>query len=254
MALSKKLEITAKRNLLFAFTASGAKNEANMMAQNFYSNHYRWATKMDKVGLTKFSFNIKETNNQRSNFNIQQKLNVDYYILRNYVYNNPLSIPTQYNGVLTGSTINYSLQAKVFKHLGCNINLNYNNVSDNYYLRLPQYATKSSLYYTGKFFNSPMNFQLGADLFWFSKIRSSLWNPVAGVFYFDNLHYTGNYPLIDLFFNAEIYQVQLYLKVEHAFWGLPTGYQFLPNEYYSATAYPMQPRAIRFGLRWRLGG
>ena len=99
-----------------------------------------------------------------------------------------------------------------------------------------------------------MNFQLGADMFWFSKVRSQLWNPVAGMFYFDNQHYTGNYPLLDLFFNAEIYQVQLYLKVEHAFWGLPSAYQFLPNEYYSATAYPMQPRAIRFGLRWRFGG
>jgi len=254
IALSKKLIIKPKRNLFISFVAIGTKNEADYVSKNYYSNHYYWSTKMDKVGLTKFSFNIKETNNQSSNFNIQQKLNVDYYILRNYVYNNPSSIPTQYAGVLTGTTINYTLQAKVFKHLGCNINLNYNNVSDNYYLRLPQYATKSSLYYTGKFFNSPMNFQLGADLFWFSKIRSSIWNPVAGVFYFDNQHYTGNYPLIDLFFNAEIYQVQLYLKVEHAFWGLPTGYQFLPNEYYSATAYPMQPRAIRFGLRWRFGG
>lgn len=246
------------QKIVASFIFSDSRNEANYLSKNYYSNYYSWKTNMDKMGLTKFSLQFRIRNNKDTSKSaklaVNQRLNVDYYMLRNYVYNNPLSIPTQYNGVLTGTTINYTLQAKVFKHLGCNINLNYNNVSDNYYLRLPQYATKSSLYYTGKFFNSPMNFQLGADLFWFSKIRSSLWNPVAGVFYFDNQHNTGNYPLIDLFFNAEIYQVQLYLKLEHAFWGLPAGYQFLPNEYYSATAYPMQPRAIRFGLRWRLGG
>ena len=257
-AISKKMSIKPKKDLFISFVAMDTRNEADYISKNYYSNHYKWSNEMDKIGLTKFSFLIKSMSSRDTGksfkFIVNQRLNIDYYFLRNYVYNNPLSIPTQYTGVITGTTINYTLQAKVFKHIGCNINLNYNYVSDNYYLRLPQYATKSSLYYTGKFFNSPMNFQLGADLFWFSKIRSSLWNPVAGVFYFDNQHYTGNYPLIDLFFNAEIYQVQLYLKLEHAFWGMPTAYQFLPNEYYSATAYPMQPRAVRFGLRWRFGG
>jgi len=232
------------------------KNEADYLAKSFYSNHYNWHTSLDKVELANLKFNITNlfSNNGNHKTFFKQSLSFDYYMLKNYVYYNPLSMPTQYKGTITGTTVNYSLTGMFRKHFGFNFNANYNFVSDNYYLRLPKYATKTSVYYVGKYFKSPMNYQVGVDVFWFSQIQSYLWNPVAGVFYFDNRHMTGNYPLMDLFFNAEIYQVQLYLKLEHALWGLPTQYQFLPEQYYSATAFPMQPRAIRFGIRWRFGG
>jgi len=69
--------------------------------------------------------------------------------------------------------------------------------------------------------------------------------PATSQFYIQNEKQTGNYPYIDLFLNIKIKRANIFVKLQHATAGL------LDKTYYSIPHYPLQGRAIKFGVCWK---
>jgi hypothetical protein len=64
------------------------------------------------------------------------------------------------------------------------------------------------------------------------------------MFYRQNDVEIGNYPKVDAFLKMKLKRARLFIKFEHANFGL-TG-----SDYYVGIYQPMAPRVFRFGVSW----
>lgn len=113
-----------------------------------------------------------------------------------------------------------------------------------YFLNLPEFLTRNTIYYSNTILKGAMFFQSGVSVKYFSKYYSNEYNPLISSFHIQNEKKTGGFPLIDFFINAKIKQTRLFLKAEH-FNSSLTG-----NNFYSSPSYPYRDFSIRFGLVW----
>lgn len=111
-------------------------------------------------------------------------------------------------------------------------------------LNVPEWNLRSTLSFSSDMFNKAMFMQVGITGHYFTAFYADQYNPLLGDFMRQDRHTIGNYPRLDLFFNAKIQQTRLYFKYEHINSTL-TGYDF-----YSAVGYPYRDRIIRFGIVW----
>jgi hypothetical protein len=68
--------------------------------------------------------------------------------------------------------------------------------------------------------------------------------PASQVFYLQDRYTTGEYPFLDVYLNARIRPVNIFVKIENVLYGYAgKSYSFVPGYY--------QPdRAFRFGISW----
>lgn len=112
-------------------------------------------------------------------------------------------------------------------------------------IRLPEYVLEHSLYYASDMFKTAMTIQIGATLFYTSAYYANAYMPATAQFYLQNNSKYGNYPFIDFFINAQIKSVRIFFKIDHLNSGMAgSNYALTPH-------YPMNTRAIKFGISWR---
>jgi len=111
-------------------------------------------------------------------------------------------------------------------------------------LNLPQLVNRHTFYYSGEMFKKALYFQSGVSVNYFSAYHIDGFNPVLNEFFTQNQTKIGNFPLIDVFFNARVRQTRIFFKAEHlnAFWD--------KTNYFSAPNYPYRDFVFRFGLVW----
>ncbi|MEY3983125.1 MAG: hypothetical protein RL160_682, partial [Bacteroidota bacterium] len=99
----------------------------------------------------------------------------------------------------------------------------------------------------GLWFNGVLRIRAGVDVWWYSRFNGYGYHPATGRFYVQQNKF-GAYPLVDLFVNGEVKNLQFFVKMEHQNQGLYP----LSNEvpYWSAAGYAFEPRRFRLGLRW----
>ncbi|MEO7087768.1 MAG: putative porin [Bacteroidia bacterium] len=151
--------------------------------------------------------------------------------------------PEQYSGNITVSSA-YLKKDFVYKRWTFSNDMTYQYVPDSLPLRLPKFISQNALYYSSNY-KKILYFSLGVDLFYTSAYNGSAYMPATGQFYLQNTNKIGDYPYLDLFLNAKIKTVRIFVKYQHANSGL-TGYN-----YYTAYHYPMPDNAIKFGLSWQ---
>lgn len=110
---------------------------------------------------------------------------------------------------------------------------------------VPEFISRQSLYYQDAIFKNALFFQTGVNLKYFTKYNSNGYDPVLAEFYVQNEQEIGDFPMIDLFFNAKIRQTRIFVTWEH-FNALFSN----TNQYFSAPGYPYRESLIRFGLVW----
>ena len=110
---------------------------------------------------------------------------------------------------------------------------------------VPEFITRQSLYYQDHIFKNALFFQSGVNLKYFTTYNSNGYDPVLAEFYVQNEQEIGNFPMVDLFFNAKIRQTRIFVTWEH-FNALFAN----TKQYFSAPGYPYRDSLIRFGLVW----
>ncbi len=109
--------------------------------------------------------------------------------------------------------------------------------------RIPGFIGWGSIFYSGTAWS--MRFNTGVSTRYYSGFYGNAFVPALNIYQLQNTQLTGNYPLIDAFFEAEISTVRIFISVDHILDGV------LGKEFFTAPGYLMPLRTIRFGLRWK---
>ena len=171
--------------------------------------------------------------------------------IMNYAYFDAPDFGKQTKPVQASETVNY-LKLKLskefrFGHFALDNQFIYQKVaSGEDIFRVPDFITRNTFYYSNYLFEGKsLYLQAGITFSYFSKYLMNSYNPVISEFHLQNNQEIGGYPLFDLFINAKIRTIRLYLKFQH----LNSSFSGKYN-YYSAPTYPYVDFKIRFGLIW----
>ena len=82
-------------------------------------------------------------------------------------------------------------------------------------LNVPEWLIRSTFMLTSSIFNNSLFFQTGATFFYFTEFYADQFNPLLSEFVTQNNTKIGNYPRVDVFFNAKIQSSRIFLKLEN---------------------------------------
>ena len=118
-------------------------------------------------------------------------------------------------------------------------------------INVPEWLIRSTLMLTSSLFNNSLFFQTGATFFYFTEFYADQFNPLLSEFVTQNNTKIGNYPRVDVFFNAKIQSSRIFLKLENV--SAPIKHLIninAPYNYYSGPFVPYRDFSVRFGLIW----
>lgn len=237
-----------KKDSLFMLKATILNNSKSpnfnfLLNQSAYKS-YNWKNTGFKNELTRtMLFELKSDKFLDASAQITQ--------LDNYTYfSEPLvgeqTKPMQYSG-----TINY-LKVKASRLISYNKftldnTIMYQKVSNgDEVFRVPELVTRNTIYYSNSIFKKkPMYLQAGVTFKYFTKYFANAYNPLLSEFQLQNNVEIGNYPVFDVFVNARVRTMRLFLKAEH----INTLFGKERN-YYAAPNYPYRDYVLRFGVVW----
>jgi len=236
--LQAKLTLNVLGQIVFAGIEQNSY-KTNEQFLRFYSTSFNWENNFDKIQVSKLQAGIKTTG-FRHNFTIQMQS----FLLNNWVYMNALNRPEQSAKVMSVNTFELS---KTFQlgilFLEQSILLQQCNSNT---IQLPDFAAKGRWYLNGRIFKKVLLVQAGIDFWYNSSFYGNNWNPLSKTFYLQNQTYTGNYPMVDLFICGQVKKAVLFAKLEHANMDLMEG------SAYASPHYPYPTRAFKLGIKWRM--
>ena len=163
----------------------------------------------------------------------------------NYSYFDENNSPTQ-----AAEALNY-LKVKVnkeftFGKFALDNTFMYNNISKGQaFFRAPEFVTRNSFYYTNYLFKGkPLYLQTGVTFKYFTSYYMNSYNPLLSEFTVQNQEEFGDFPVFDIFVNAQVSRMRLYAKFENV------TSSFTGRNYYSAPYNPYRDFTFRFGLVW----
>ncbi len=171
--------------------------------------------------------------------------------LDNYTYLSDTIAGSQPKPLQYSNTVNY-LKVKAnktisFRKFTLDNTIMYQKIaSGSDVFRVPEFVTRNTLYYANSIFKKkPMYIQTGITFKYFTNYYANSYNPLLSEFNLQNKVKIGNYPVFDVFINARVRSMRLFLKAEH----INTLFSKDRN-YYSAPNYPYRDYTLRFGIVW----
>lgn len=220
-----------------AVAATIESETPSVMWQKYYSNHLRWNNNFDD----KLSIHI---NGAFTKPTWHLTVGGGMQLLHNHIYIGTDTLPHQTNNAVEGI---YGFVNKDF-HLGHFRSHNkviYQHFSDKTVFHLPNLALMSSNYFEFLLFKKVLQIQIGAELTYTTTHYAPAYMPALGLYYLQDDFKTGNYPMVDVFLNAKLKGVFIFLKFEHV------NTAITEEKYFQLTNYPTTDMMFRFGLFWR---
>lgn len=169
-------------------------------------------------------------------------LTANYHLIDNFIYNDTLARPTQFDGQLNILQLIARNQIDVWRfHLQNTVY--FQTTTNNAVIRFPEIYSIHRLYLDLKLFKV-MDSQLGGELRLNSPYKADNFQPLTAQF-FQQETTIDTYPVIDVFFNFRIQQFRFFLIAENL-------WDFNPNAdfHYNTYSYPIPDFQMRFGFRW----
>ena len=111
-------------------------------------------------------------------------------------------------------------------------------------VRIPSLVTNSRIYYESYIFRKAMFSQVGAEMYYQSRLLAFDYSPSTQQFYQQNHFTIRNYPVVNVFFVADIKAVSIFLKYSHVNQGI------YRDGYFTTPYYSGYPRRFTLGLKW----
>lgn len=203
------------------------------------SNHFRWdndfeTSVTDRIGL-----------GYAGAFGTRQfvKLNAHYTNIKRHIFFNQEAEPQQLSGNqrFWGADLSHHIRfgPVYFKNL-----VAYTNTDEADKVRIPDFLLESTVYIEGFLFKQALFSQLGIQTTYMSRYYADAYMPVTQQFYVQNHFQVQGYPVIDVFLNADVKTVNLFVKMSHV------NDQLLQPVYFVTPYYPGMRRSFTFGLKW----
>ncbi|AMM52290.1 hypothetical protein TH61_15315 [Rufibacter sp. DG15C] len=210
-----------------------------------YSNHFDWFNRFENTTADQTTAQL-----EASAFNNYLRAQVQYTILNNHVYfqdslSGRQAEPAQTTG--TNFLVQGNLQHRfTWKALVLDNTLYYNSITGPKVIRMPEWYWTGKLYAQGPMFKNAITVQAGVEANWHSGYYADAYMPVTQQFYLQNEFKVTQYPVLDLFLNADIKTINLFLKLSN----INTVTSAWEQGYFTTPVYTANPFSFIFGLRW----
>ncbi|QHL86453.1 hypothetical protein GU926_02950 [Nibribacter ruber] len=210
-----------------------------------YSNHFEWFNSFENTTADQSMAQL-----EASAFNNYLRAQVKYTILNNHVYFQDSTSNHQAEPAQTSGT-NFLLQANVqhkftWKALVLDNTVYYNSINGPKVIRMPEWYWTGRLYAQGPMFKNAITVQAGVEANWHSGYYADAYMPVTQQYYLQNEFKITQYPVLDLFLNADIKTVNLFLKLSN----LNAVSSSWEPGYFTTPIYSANPFSFIFGVRW----
>jgi len=227
---------TRDRNLgMLVINASYSLEMPAYFFSKYNGNNFRWDNRFSQQ-----EFIIGKASYQYKKLQTGVILNQ----LKNYVYLNTDAHPAQSQksfSVFQGF-VNKTFDAGSFS---LNSRLLFQKSTAEDIVDLPEFAGYFELYYTKVLFKGATTIQPGLSLYYNTVYFAPKYMPALKSFYKNDIVETGNYLIINLFFNVKIKRTRLFATYTHI------NSRFTGYNYIAIPHYPLQDGAFKFGLYWK---
>ncbi|WP_273212181.1 putative porin [Runella zeae] len=210
-----------------------------LLQQYYHSNHLGW----------KNDFNLMNSNNiyGQINFNtntIKLLPRLDYHLINNYLYYDTAAVVRQFaspfsvlrvGGIAEWKPRKFQFIAQTY----------YTISSNNDIIRIPRFFANFRASFDF-IYAKVLYLQVGAEIHYKSAYYADDYMPLTQQFFLQNRIKTEGVVYSELFLNARIKRVRLFVKMANAAQGL------LNPGYFSTPYYPVVGRSLGFGVNWPL--
>jgi hypothetical protein len=213
------------------------KRNADYIFNYWNSNHFRW---------TDNKYTAQDQFQANAGISLGRRLTASVFLqsIYNYLYFDEIATPRQYPGQVLNTGFKIAYNTVLLKHLGVSVSYTLQNTSNDQYVRLPKNSGTAKLYYTASLFKNNLQLQLGSQVQLYQSFTAYAYMPSTQVFYLQENFKTQQYPFLDVYLNARIRPVSIFVKLENVLNSrVGTNYAFVPGYYQSDLAF-------RFGLTW----
>lgn len=226
---------------LFGFEVALARisRSPSLFESRYLSNHFIWDNNFENTATDQARFSYAGKLGGRQYL----KLSTSYSIINNLIYFNQDAVPAQ----LTRNQ--YLLEAQLAHHIrfgGMHFEnfVAYTNTEQAEYIRIPEWLVNSKVYYQGKIYKDALYGQIGVEMNLQKGYLADAYMPVTQQFYLQNEFPIKTYPVFDVFLNADIKTLNVFLKMSHV------NYELQEPGYFVTPYYPGLRRSFTFGLKW----
>jgi hypothetical protein len=201
------------------------------------SNHFMWFNNGFKPQTTlqaKLGYN----------FNRSLGLSLLYQDISNYLYFDNVAMPRQVVTPIQNVGVTANYHVVLFKHLGISLHDIVQNTSNSNYVSVPSNIATAKLFFTGIFYKNNLQLQIGGQLQYYSSFYPYAYMPATQSFHLQDQSTAGEYPFLDIYLNARIRPVNVFIKVENVL------QKSSGNNYFFVPGYYQPDMAFRFGLSW----
>jgi len=233
--LNGKIYLTLKGNRL----SGGIKinhRSPDYIYQEFTSSRLRWNNEFGKTDQQTLFIKF-----ERKNLWVKARvLNIS-----NYLYFDEAYQPKQEGENIQHIVIEARKNIRL-GNWGGDFRLTFQTVSNSEVIRIPELTGKAKLFYHNFFFNNELDMELGAEVYYFTEYYADSYIPLLRSWHIQNVQSIGNYPFVDLYFNAKIGKARLFVRYDNL------NANFMDNTYYASPGYPGLDPMFRFGVSWIL--
>ncbi|RDB04715.1 hypothetical protein DVG78_17300 [Runella aurantiaca] len=211
--------------------------------QLYDANHLRWTN----------SNRLVNSNNIYGQINVNTKQlrlspRLDYHLINNYFYYDTAAVARQYTSAFSVLRIGGEAEWRPGKFQFLTQTY-YTLVSNNDILRIPRFFANFRA--TFDFVYAKVLFlQVGGEIHYKSAYYADAYMPLTQQFYLQNRLKTEGVVYTEVFLNARINRVRLFVKMANAAQGNYQG--ALIRGYFSTPFYPVVGRSLGFGVNWPL--
>ncbi|WP_266205670.1 putative porin [Pontibacter kalidii] len=204
------------------------------------SNHFEWEKDFGNIVIDRIGAGLHQKIGKRQHV----KLDGHFTNVKRWVYFNEQAVPVQASGNqrFWGGSVAHKIN---FGPLHFDNYVAYHNTDEANNIRIPDWLVESKLYLQGPLFREALFLQVGVQGTYASEYYGYGYMPVTQQFFVQDAYTVQGYPVADVFLNADIKTVNVFLKMSHINQGLSDPY------YFQTPLYPGMRRSFVFGLTWR---
>lgn len=214
-----------------------------LLQQLYESNNFRWDNTSRLVNSNNIYGQINLNTKQ-----VRFSPRLDYHLINNYFYYDTAAIARQFTSAFSILRVGAQTEwrPRKFQFLAQTY---YTLVSNDNILRIPRFFANFRMTYD--FVYAKVLFlQVGGEIHYKSAYHADAYMPLTQQFHLQNNLKTEGVVYSELFLNARINRVRLFVKMANAAQGWLQG--ALNPGYFSTPYYPVVGRSLGFGVNWPL--
>ena len=211
----------------------------SLVEQRMESNHFQWNNNFNNSVTDRLEASYTGKLGDRQFV----RLTGHYNNIKRHIFFNQQAKPQQLTGNqrMFGAEIQHRIRFGVINFENF---VAYTNTDEAETIRIPEWLFDSKLYFEGALFKRALIGQFGVQVYTPSEYRADAYMPVTQQFYLQDDFLIQSYPVTDVFINADIKSLIVFLKMSNIASGVTA-----PG-YFTTPFYPGIRTSFVFGIKW----